>query len=661
MTPNAKRAETGGGSPKPRISGRLWGVLLVILTGCVEAGVELPPGWSAGGDGGGSGNWTGSESCEDGATRSCQVEVDRLEDWVYCLRGQQTCREGLWGACEDGTVTREVLAAPKVAEATTNLRRSLSYSTAATCSGVYANACDPRCQWYNESSSSTSIAASAGGGSGTSIDGDFCEFSLYSPNDLYIVGGSVTGKVASCANTYIGNSGAVSLTGDVSTYGNLSVTNGSTIYGTAEVRGYASFSNFNGNKAIIGTGTKYTSQSATEANRVALWLGASSATCSDIWQWSWSGTSPAGYVQGSTRAALHPCVPGTSTTYGTWSTNGTTYKNTVTAGATVISGFDGTIFTKSKCSTATAKAIPTKTISSCSGSNTSFTVNSGTSATYGPGNYGWITLNGGTLHLSGPGTYNIYGFTLNASSTLNLKGITTGTYNINICDSWTPSSNFNVTFSDTSYTAETVDYTKILWYYAGTSGVTINSGTTGFAGVITVPNASITIHPGKTINGLVHAKDIYMDQGSVAPVAGPSACSTTPPPSAATTVLFDQVYLGTCPVGTLPHWTYLIWDNTIPAGTGATITFSAFKGQTSAAVAAAATTSFTALAPTATETVPDCPLTGGPASCPVDLSPSDKESFGAIRLRAVANYTTPLATSIAVNSWKLFYTCKDAL
>jgi cytoskeletal protein CcmA (bactofilin family) len=564
-----------------------------------------------------------------------------------------------------GTVSTELRSSVDRSTDTSAPKSVLSYSNTQNCSGAYANACDPQCQFFQEAPSGIQVSSTISQG-GAQINGPLCYFNLYSPEGASVKGGTVTGNVGAVGNLIVGESGSVQLKGEVATCANLTINNGSTITGTAEVKGSVSITNANGKTAIVGSGTKYTSQSTTESNRVAVWVAGNNtgSTWNDVWNYSFQNSGPGGLIQGR---AVAPSIPANqNNSYATWTTNGTNYGCKTQTQASIVSGFSSPLFALCSSSSSTAAAIPKQDISAlCSSSNPSYTVNSGTTRNLSAGKYGTVTLNGGKLTLNNPGVYTFYNLTLNAGSTVDFLGTTTGVYYINICNSWNPSSNFNVTFSDTSYSATTVDYTQIRWYYGGTTSVTINSGTTGFAGVVTAPNAAITVHPGKSINGMVHAKSVYMDQGAIEPVSGPDPCGSVKCVDTKT-LLFDQAYTGSCPTGSLPYWTYLTWDTTIDAqDVDASISFEIARGDTETAVKAASSADFTTLAPVAVYATNSaantlqCPV-AGVNNCPVSLIDNEREYYNVIRLRAWANYKC-LKKPLAVNGWKVFYTCRDAL
>lgn len=651
---------------------RLFPLFAVWATACGQAMSDPPALWQAspGADevltgGTGPSEPTSSSTCVDGESRCCQLPVKSTADTVSCFRGTQVCNAGVWGPCEMGTVSLERRVNVIPGAVSPGSKSLLSYSSSAACTGAYANVCDPGCQLFQEGPSGLQIPATTGSQNGTKIDGPFCYFSLYSPGAASVKGGKVTGNVGSAGSLVVGESGAVQLTGEVATCGNLTINNGSTITGTAEVKGKVIITNSNGNKAIVGAGSKYTSQSTVEANRVALWVAGNNtgSTWYDVWDYSFQNGGPGGLLQGS---AVSPSYPANqNSTYSSWSTNGTSYACQKKSQSTILGGFTNFLFPL--CSSSTQTAIPTQDISSlCSSSNPSFTVDNGTSKTIAAGKYGTVTLNGGKLTLSAPGTYSFYGLSLNAGSTVDFLGTASGIYYINICSNWNPSSNFNVTFSDTALDAMSVDYTKIRWYYGGTDPVTVNSGTTGFAGVITAPNAAVTVHPGKAINGMVHANSVYMDQGALTPVSGPDPCGGSSC-TATTSTLFDQTYTGTCPHGSMPSWTYLTWDTTIGAqNPDASISFEVVRGDSVGAVNAATDADFTVVGPVAKYNAAtsldtqDCPLAGGVSSCPATLSDPARAFYSVIRLRARAKYAC-LATPISIEGWRVFYTCKDAL
>jgi cytoskeletal protein CcmA (bactofilin family) len=641
---------------------------LALVPACGESESERPAFYQDDTDANGtssSDKAATATSCTDGATRSCQITLGQTDTHVSCFRGTQTCNNEKWGACEMGTVSTELRANVARSTDTAPSKSVLSFSSTQNCSGAYTNACDPQCQFFQEAPGGIQVSATSSHG-GAQIDGPLCYFNLYSPESTSVKGGTITGNVGAVGNLLVGESGSVQLNGEVATCANLTINNGSTITGTAEVKGKVAITNANGKTAIVGSGAKYTSQSTTEGSRVALWVAGNNtgSTWQDIWDYSFQNNSPGGLIQGGAVAPLIPANQNNS--YANWTTSGTNYSCKTQTQSSIVSGFTSPLFALCSSSSSTATAVPAQDISAlCSSSNPSYSVDSGNTRYLPAGKYGTVTLNGGKLTLNGPGVYTFYNLTLNAGSTIDFLKTTTGVYYINICNSWNPSSNFNVTFSDTSYDATTVDYTQIRWYYDGATPVTVNSGTTGFAGVVTAPNAAITVHPGKSINGMIHAKSVYMDQGAIAPVSGPDPCNAVKCVDTET-LLLDQVYTGACPAGSLPYWTYLTWDTTIDAqDANAFVYFEIVRGDTEAAVKAATNASFATLYPVAAyDNDPawntlKCPV-AGVNNCPVSLIDNKRDYYNVIRLRAWAYYKC-LKKPIAVNGWNVFYTCRDAL
>lgn len=657
----------------PRGGGRSHPVIGVAALGLLLAACQQPkvfPPASSGSSSliGGNGGTGTLGACTEPATRSCEIQLSTTPAsgttpaLVDCFRGTQICTGGTWGACTAGLVTREVRpSAPPTAPEDTGMHLK-QYSAPATCTGTYANACDPRCQFFQEHDSSTTIASIVPPPP-DSIDGDFCKYALYSPNGISIKGGSVSGNVASPTSVVIGASGAATVTGDLATCGDLTVENNSNLVGTGEVAG--TFFQQNGFN-VTGAGTKYMATGTVEANRVALWVAGantSTQTTNDVWSTTFQNNGPATLIQGGVVAPLVPADPSLNHVYSTWTTNGTNYSWHSATRAAIVGGFTDSIFAKCTSGVA-ATAIPTQTITPSCGSaitdSSLGTVNSGVVKSEGPGHYGNVTITG-TLALTGPGYYTFDSLTQNAASTLDLQGIGTGVYHINICNSWNPSSNFSVTFSDAAgVTASNVDYTKIRWYYGGTNQVIVNSGTTGLPGAITSPSATIEINPGKPLNGIVHAQSIVMDQGSLVPAAtsdpcGPKSCPVT------TTTLFDQTYTSTCPDGTDPQWTYLIWDSVIPTP-DASIAFEIAGGNSAADVAGSP--SFVPIHPvaksnaTASLDTQVCPISGGASTCPVSLANVMGSWPLVLRIRARATYGC-LPSQLTLNAWKVFYTCVD--
>src|SRR5688572_14146663 len=60
------------------------------------------------GGGGSAGAPVEAGPCQEGATRPCGFPVQRQGNVVSCFRGTQSCQNGTWGQCENGTVTQEL-------------------------------------------------------------------------------------------------------------------------------------------------------------------------------------------------------------------------------------------------------------------------------------------------------------------------------------------------------------------------------------------------------------------------------------------------------------------------------------------------------------------------------------------------------------------------
>jgi hypothetical protein len=146
-------------SKPPKIaSRRLCQIGLVasaLIIGC-SSKPDLPP--MAGGNlltPAGSSSSTALQSCEEvGSTRSCSKTLERHGEILSCYHGTQTCIGGVWSDCLDGTVVLQS------APATSNGgERLLSISKSQACGD---NPCDPTCQRYIEVPS-TGLTAQAGG------------------------------------------------------------------------------------------------------------------------------------------------------------------------------------------------------------------------------------------------------------------------------------------------------------------------------------------------------------------------------------------------------------------------------------------------------------------------------------------------------------------
>jgi hypothetical protein len=117
------------------------GVAVVVagsMAGCSDDG-QLPPYLGPGGGGSGS---IEAGPCTDGVTRACGFPVKRQGNVVSCFRGTQSCQNGTWGQCANGTVTEEVHEPPPSGGS-----RTQSLSDPVDCGD---NPCDPFCKRFNE-------------------------------------------------------------------------------------------------------------------------------------------------------------------------------------------------------------------------------------------------------------------------------------------------------------------------------------------------------------------------------------------------------------------------------------------------------------------------------------------------------------------------------
>jgi hypothetical protein len=101
-------------------------------------------------------------SCQPGAVRPCGVTVSEQGDLLSCYEGIQTCTDGTWGSCEDGSVvTRQ---RPRLEDALRLAPRAWANlpcfpptasgaagaAGAATSDYQFYNACDPGCRYFDQ-------------------------------------------------------------------------------------------------------------------------------------------------------------------------------------------------------------------------------------------------------------------------------------------------------------------------------------------------------------------------------------------------------------------------------------------------------------------------------------------------------------------------------
>lgn len=92
-----------------------------------------------------------SGGCAEGQTKICGVTLELKNDVVTCYRGTQSCEEGQWSECAEGTVTREPF--ESIEEKGSNTRRLQALSSPVACddpADPFFNACDPGCMYFLE-------------------------------------------------------------------------------------------------------------------------------------------------------------------------------------------------------------------------------------------------------------------------------------------------------------------------------------------------------------------------------------------------------------------------------------------------------------------------------------------------------------------------------
>ena len=110
------------------------------MAGCSDDNALAPFTGGSGGHSGGGPVEAGP--CQEGATRACGYPTRRQGKVVSCFRGTQSCENGTWGPCENGTVTEEVHAPPPAGGS-----RTQALGPSVDCRD---NPCDPFCKIYEE-------------------------------------------------------------------------------------------------------------------------------------------------------------------------------------------------------------------------------------------------------------------------------------------------------------------------------------------------------------------------------------------------------------------------------------------------------------------------------------------------------------------------------
>lgn len=93
-------------------------------------------------DGGGGFGGVATGPCDDGASRKCGIKLAQHDDIVTCYMGTQTCQNGTWGECTDGTQTMKSISAPPGVGPGSSAMNALG--------NCVNNPCDPYCQNYND-------------------------------------------------------------------------------------------------------------------------------------------------------------------------------------------------------------------------------------------------------------------------------------------------------------------------------------------------------------------------------------------------------------------------------------------------------------------------------------------------------------------------------
>lgn len=175
----------------------------------------------------------------------------------------------------------------------------------------------------------------------------------------------------------------------------------------------------------------------------------------------------------------------------------------------------GTRITPTAAPSVPRPAIPTKTGLTCSSTNHK-TVNPGSTLDLPPGAYGTLTMNSNAtspavlrLH---PGTYTFASVTMNADSRLELDYGTAG-IDINVC-------NTMILGNRLVFSPQPADFSLLRWYYHGSAATTIDQQASTsdlsayiFPGMITAPNAQVTIAPNTALGGVIFAKSLRFEPG----------------------------------------------------------------------------------------------------------------------------------------------------
>lgn len=127
------------------------------------------------------------------------------------------------------------------------------------------------------------------------------------------------------------------------------------------------------------------------------------------------------------------------------------------------------------------------------------------------------------------------------------------------------------------------------------------------------------------------------------------------PAGLAPTVVTEE-YEATCPQGSNPQWGLMTWDSVTPSDSNIQ-----FRGRTAVDQASLAGASYITLG--TAQAAPDtqvCPLSGGPASCPVDVY----DAFGLpeatnpwLELEVTINPSSNNSVGPTLNDWQITYSC----
>lgn len=466
--------------------GRFWiGLCSVLLVfGAVAAGCSSTEPLPFGEGQGGESNGPGHVPCEEGAVRVCGKTLEIGSGAMVCYRGQETCRERRWSACEGGEITREPL--PSSLGLVPHKRSLLALSSPITCSpgtgtgggSTIENPCDAGCMYFREDPDDLNASGGSSSGPPVVLPPRTCEASVceVTPGGLDIDCDPCVARVCqahptccttnwgddcafwattTCANqlpplglcdfglladTNLDLRNKASTATTIGAYGDITLQADSdfgSIYGLGNVR----IENLNGYDIYLDTGGGIFTNGS---------IGFSASPNSDVY-----GTLRAGTAVDVSNVKVHGDVYAGTNILGQLGgaiTDGAAYaRGTIASSLNVPNRNAGSNFTPIVVSLPPrtgSSVVPTLPIT-CPTGGANQTANN---INLTPGTYGAIELqNNGQLRLRGQGTYYLQSLAVTGTILLDLNGETLGSgWDVRVCGSSNDSNAPGVWFNNSA-------------------------------------------------------------------------------------------------------------------------------------------------------------------------------------------------------------------